>query len=118
VPITLSAEVAIPAGGSVPNLLDGTRYLSLPNRRGAVRVFAVQDGATGGDVVINGSAGNSVQLDKAAVRTTAAGEGPDLDKHMVGVIAGQPFDPLVVEVLNNDAGNISNFRYTLIIAFG
>lgn len=112
-PVTLSAEISVAAGASVGNLLEGTRYLSLPNRRGAYRIWACQTGADAGTVVINGSAGNSVQIDKAAVRSTAAGVGPELDKHRVGTVVGVPFDPMVFEVINNDAANASEFRYQI-----
>jgi len=115
--ITLSKEITIAAGATKANLLDGTRYLSLPARQGAYRLYAVQDGADAGDVIVNGSAGNAIQIDAASVRTFTAGLGPELDKHSVGTVRGVPFDPMVFEVINNDAVNPSNFRYQLQIAF-
>lgn len=107
---SISDEVTISAGVAEGNLIANSKFVQVPYRS-TVLVYCCQDGADAGAVRVDFTSGQSTEIDDAACRTTAAGVGPELDKHRIGRFAAAALDRLQFKVTNRDPLNDSEFRY-------
>lgn len=107
---TLRLESSLAAGTSDTNLLAGSKFEILPFPA-VVTIYGVQDGADAGDVTVDFTMGNQVEIDGAAVPTFTANLGPDTDKHMLGKGVSARHDRLQLKLMNADAVNASAYRF-------
>jgi hypothetical protein len=89
--------------------VSGSKFEFL-GRNSVVEVFACQDNADVGSVVMDVSFGNVLEGDALAVPTFTANFGPDRDKHKLVSAVAQAGDRLQIKVQNNDAVNATNLR--------
>lgn len=106
---TIREEVALAAGASNTNIIQGSKFEFMP-RNMAVSVFAVQDGADPGDVTLDVTFGNAVEGDNLGVPTYTANQGPDRDKHLLASGVAAAGDRLQLKAVNGDAVNASALR--------
>ena len=102
-------EGSLAAATSIANVLAGTKFENLPFAA-AIQVFAVQDGADPGALILDMTMGNAIEVDGAAVPTYTANLGPDTDKHRIGAGVAAPFDRVQLKLTNNDAANAAAYR--------
>jgi hypothetical protein len=106
---TLRFESSLAAATSLANLLQGSKFENLPFPA-SVSVFAVQDGADAGDVTLDLTMGNSIDIDGAAVPTFTANQGPNRSDHHLGTGVANAFDRVQIKLTNADAVNASAYR--------
>jgi len=106
---TLRYEGQLAAGGSIVNLLAGSKFELLPFPA-AVAIFAVQDNAGVGLLLMDFTMGNMIEVDGASVPTYTATLGPDRDKHGMGAGVSARHDRLQIKLSNTDGANASNYR--------
>lgn len=104
----------IAASGSVTNLVSGSKFEFLA-RNSVVELFACQDNADVGSVLMDVSFGNVLEGDALAVPTFTANLGPDRDKHKLISAVAAAGDRLQIKVQNTDAVNATNLRTLITI---
>ncbi|GAH02504.1 unnamed protein product [marine sediment metagenome] len=104
----------IAASAGVTNLVAGSKFEFLA-RNSVVEVFACQDTADDGTVLLDVSFGNLLEGDALAVPTFTAEFGPDRDKHKLISAIAQAGDRLQLKVANTDAVNVTNLRTLITI---
>lgn len=103
-------EGTLAAASSISNLLAGSKFENLP-WPSAIAVYAVQDGAGAGKLICDVTMGNSIEIDGAAVQTTAvANDGPNRNQHLLGSGVAARHDRVQIKLTNNDAALGSNYR--------
>ncbi|GAJ15003.1 unnamed protein product, partial [marine sediment metagenome] len=99
---------------SVTNLVAGSKFEFLA-RNSVVELFACQDTAAAGSVLMDVSFGNVLEGDALAVPTFTSDLGPDRDKHKLISAVAQAGDRLQVKVSNTDAAADSELRTLITI---
>lgn len=102
-------EGSLAAATTIANLLTGSRFEQLPFPA-TVLVYAVQDTADAGSVILELSVGNSLEIDNAAVPTFTANLGPNRTDHFLGSAIARAHDRIICKLINNDAVNASAYR--------
>ena len=72
----------VAAATTVTNILSGSKFEFMP-QAAAILVYAVQDLATGGPVLMDVTFGNVVEGDQIVVPQATVGLGPDIQNHLV-----------------------------------
>lgn len=111
---TLRYDAQLAAGGLIQNLLAGSKFELLPFPA-AVQIFAVQDGADPGALLMDFTMGNVIEIDSAAVPTFTANLGPNQSDHRLGAGVSARHDRLQIRLQNTDAANPSNYRVLVLI---
>lgn len=90
------------AASTVTNILAGSKFEFMP-QAAAVMVYAVQDLAVGGPVVMDVTFGNVVEGDGLIVPQNTVGLGPDTQNHMIASGVAAPGDRLQISLQNTHA---------------
>ncbi|MCI0582609.1 MAG: hypothetical protein L0227_06885 [Chloroflexi bacterium] len=103
-------EVAVAAGGTVLNLVAGTKFEFLPVDA-SIMIYAVQDGGLvpAGGVTMDVSYGNVIDADAVSIPSFTAGQGPNRLDHQVSAGVARAGDRLQVKIHNGTA-TTSNVR--------
>lgn len=104
----------VAASTTVTNLVSGSKFEFLA-RNSVVEVFACQDTAGAGAVLMDVSFGNVLEGDSLSVPTFTADHGPDRDKHKLISAVAQAGDRLQIKVVNTDAGADAELRTLITI---
>lgn len=111
---TLRLEGSLAAATTDGNLLADSKFVQLPFPA-SIYIYAVQDGADAGDVTIDWTLGDTIEIDSAAVPTYTANQGPDTNKHLLASAVAKSLDRQTLRLVNADAANASAYRILVVI---
>jgi len=98
----------VAAGVTVSNILAGSKFEFMP-QAAAILVYAIHD--AGGPVIMDITFGNVVEGDAMVVPITAtAGDGPNIQDHLLASGVAAPGDRLQIKVQNTSAATTANVR--------
>jgi len=105
---------SVAAATTVSNILAGSKFEFMP-QAAAIMVYAVQDLATGGPVIMDVTFGNVVEGDALVVPSYTVGLGPDTQNHLIASGVAAPGDRLQISLQNTHATNAAPVRTLVVI---